>query len=265
MKFLSVIAFLLLAFAFAPAQDWARAKLDASPRHSEWYDVKNGDRTVKTFVVYPERKDKAPVVLVIHEIFGASDWAMNVCDQLAANGYIAVMPDLLSGMGPDGGRTTSFKDQQAVMEAVSNLPDDQVTGDLNAAADYALKFPSANGKLAVAGFCWGGTQTFRFATNRKDLSAAFVFYGTGPTDPNEIAKINAPVFGYYGSMDNRVTSTVGDQTTAMGAADKKYTPTIFEGAGHGFMRSGEDPNGKPENKRAHDAAWGMWLIELSKL
>jgi len=265
MKLLSVLCLLLLAFAFAPAQDWAKAKLDASPRHYEWVDVKNGDRTVKTFVVYPERKDKAPVVLVIHEIFGASDWAMDFCDELAANGYIAVMPDLLSGMGPGGGRTSSFTEQQAIMEAVSNLPQAQVTGDLNAAADYAIKLPSATGKIAVAGFCWGGGQSFHFATTRQDLSAAFVFYGIGPEDTSEIAKINAPVFGFYGGNDNRVSSTVPGTSQLMAAAEKKYEPTIYDGAGHGFMRAGESPTASKENKLAHDAAWAKMLIELGKI
>jgi carboxymethylenebutenolidase len=150
------------------------------------------------------------------------------------------------------------------MEAVSNLPTDQVMGDLNAVADYAKKLPSANGKLAVAGFCWGGGQSFHFATVRPDLSAAFVFYGT-PPDAGDMAKINAPVFGFYGGDDNRVTSTVGDATAEMAAADKKYDPSVYEGAGHGFMRAGEAPDAKDANKKAHDAAWIKWLYELSKI
>src|SRR5216110_3855306 len=169
----------LIAAPFAGAQDWAKSALAKSPRHGEWVTVKHGDRAVETFVVYPESKSKTPVVLIIHEIFGMTDWVQDLADQVAAAGYIAVAPDLLSGMGPNGGRSSDFAEGKT-MEAVSHLNPDQVTADLNAAADYALKFPASNGKLFVGGFCWGGGQTFRFATNRADLAAAFVFYGPSP-------------------------------------------------------------------------------------
>src|SRR5208283_2224290 len=177
------------------SQPWARERISLSPRHSEWVTVKHGDRNVQTLVVYPESKEKRPVVLVIHEIFGLSDWAQELADEVAAAGYIAVAPDLLSGMAPNGGRTKDFP-TGAVMEAVSKLNPDQVTADLNAAADYGLKLPAASGKLYVAGFCWGGGQTFRFATNRGDLTGAFVFYGP-PTEKEAMARIKAPVYGFY--------------------------------------------------------------------
>ncbi|MGB6898991.1 MAG: dienelactone hydrolase family protein, partial [Candidatus Acidiferrum sp.] len=152
---------LILAMAqTASAQDWAKDKLAKSPRHSEWVTVKHDGRSVETFVAYPESKDKRPVVLIIHEIFGMTDWVQDLADQVAAAGYIAVAPDLLSGMGPDGGRSSSFAEGKT-MEAVSHLSPDQVTADLNAAADYANKIPASNGKLSVAGFCWGGSQSFR--------------------------------------------------------------------------------------------------------
>jgi len=265
MKLLCLGSLLIALCSTAFAQDWAKAKLASSPRHQEWVDVKNGNRTVKTFVVYPERKDKAPVVLVIHEIFGMSDWAMLMADDLAAAGYIAVEPDLLSGMGPNGGRTSDFNgDQQKITEAVSNLPQDQVMGDLNAAADYAKTIPSASGKLNVCGFCWGGGQSFHFATVRPDLSAAFVYYGIGPQEPNEVAKINAPVYGFYAGLDNRVTTTVDQQKVLMKAAGKKYVVNIYDGAGHGFMRAGEAPDAKPANKAARDKAWKTWMRVLRK-
>ncbi|HVH88505.1 MAG TPA: dienelactone hydrolase family protein, partial [Terriglobales bacterium] len=129
-----LISFFALASSLR-AQDWAREKVEKSPRHHEWVTVKHDGRSVETFVVYPESKDKRPVVLVIHEIFGLSDWVQDLADQLAEAGYIAVAPDLLSGMGPNGGRTSSFADQSKVTEAVSHLNSDQVTADLNAAAD----------------------------------------------------------------------------------------------------------------------------------
>src|ERR1051326_2238391 len=188
---------IVLLFSLIPAfgQDWAKQNLEKSPRHQEWVQIKHDNRTVSAFIVYPETKSKAPAVIVIHEIFGLSDWARSVADQLAAQGYIAIAPDLLSGMGPNGGGSSAFTSRDETTKAVSGLNPDQVTADLNAAADYAKKLPASNGKLAVAGFCWGGGQSFRFATNRKDLGAAFVFYGPPPTD---VSTITAPVYGFYG-------------------------------------------------------------------
>src|SRR5579862_8976529 len=159
-----------------PAQDWAKARLEKSPRHREWVKVKSGDREVNCYVAYPEVKDKAPVVLVIHEIFGLTDWARNVTDELAEAGYIAIAPDLLSGMAPGGGGTAEAGGTEDAMKLVGKLPSDQVTADLNAAADYAVKLSAANGKLAVVGFCWGGGQSFRYAASNPDLKAAYVFY-----------------------------------------------------------------------------------------
>jgi carboxymethylenebutenolidase len=254
------VALACAASASAPAfaQDWAKTILDKSPRHQEWVKVKYGAganaRTVDAFVVYPEVSHKAPVVLLIHEIFGLSDWARSMADDIAAMGYIVIAPDLLSGFGPSAGGTSSFPDQQAVIKAVSGLDPATVTTDLNATADYALKFPSANGKLAVIGFCWGGGQSFRFATNRKNLAAAFVFYGP-PPPADSLKTITAPVFGFYAGSDARISSTVPDTKTAMAADGKRYDPVIYDGAGHGFMRAGEDPtNTNPANTIARTQA-----------
>jgi len=236
----AAVALVAPAAAPATAQDWAKALLDKSPRHQEWVKVKYGTRTVDAFVVYPEVSHKAPVVLLIHEIFGLSDWARSMADDIAAMGYIVIAPDLLSGFGPNGGGTSAFPDQQSIIKAVSSLDPGTLTADLNATADYALKFPSASGKLAVIGFCWGGGQSFRFATQRKNLSAAFVFYGPPPPD-DSLKTIAAPVYGFYAGNDARISSTVPDTKTAMAAAGKKYDPVIYDGAGHGFMRAGEDP------------------------
>ena len=172
MKRIPLIFLFLFAAQVASAQDWAQARLAKSPRHREWVTIKHDGRSLETFVAYPEAKDKRPVVLIIHEIFGLSDWAQELTDEVAEAGYIAVAPDLLSGMGPNGGRTNSFPEGGAT-EAVGHLSPDQVTADLNAAADYALKLPSSNGKIFVAGFCWGGAQTFRFATNRARYCRRF--------------------------------------------------------------------------------------------
>ncbi len=239
-----------LALAATPAQtqDWAKKILDNSPRHQQWVKIHNGNRTIDTFVVYPEVKAKAPVVVLIHEIFGLSDWARSMADDLAAAGYIVVAPDLLSGEGPNGGGSSAFADRDARVKAVSALDPNQVISDLNAAADWGLKQPAANGKLAVVGFCWGGGKSFAFATQRKDLTAAFVFYGTTPSD---LSGITAPVYGFYAGNDARISSTVPATKAAMKAAGKRYDAVIYDGAGHGFMRAGEDPdNTNPANTTA---------------
>ena len=251
------------------SQDWAKQKLEKSPRHQEWVNVKAGNRTVNSFIVYPEVKGKATAVVVIHEIFGMTDWVRSVADQLAEAGYIAIAPDLLSGMGAKGGGSSEFTDRGAVGQAIRDLPPDQITADLNAVADYVAKLPAANGKVAVAGFCWGGGQTFRFATNRPTLKAAFVFYGGGPDSKEAIAKIKAPVYGFYGGNDARVNATIPKSAELMKEAGKTYEPVTYEGAGHGFMRAGEDPTAtdanKEANKKAHDEAWARWKSLLKKL
>ncbi len=255
----------LLLFSLVPAfgQDWAKQALDKSPRHGEWVQLKHDNRTVQAFIVYPETKGKAPAVVVIHEIFGLTDWARSVADQLAAQGYIAIAPDLLSGDGPNGGGSSAFPSVDDARKAVAGLNADTVTADLNAAADYVKKLPSSNGKIAVAGFCWGGGQSFRFATNRKDLSAAFVFYGP---PPENLTSITAPVYGFYGGNDNRIDSTIPATQEAMKKAGKKYDPVTYEGAGHGFMRAGEDPSDtNPANKKARTEAWQRWLQLLKSM
>ena len=246
------------------AQDWAKAKLESSPRHHEWVKVKHGDREVNCYITYPEVKDKATAVIVIHEIFGMTDWARSVTDELAAEGYIAIEPDLLSGMAPGGGGTAEMGGQDNATKAVSKLPADQVTADLDAVAKYVSELPSGNGKMAVAGFCWGGGKSFQYATHNKDLKAAFVFYGT-PPDAESMAKINCPVYGFYGGNDNRVTSTVPAATEQMKQAKKTYEPVTYDGAGHGFMRAGEAPDANAANKKAWNDAWTRWKELLKKI
>jgi carboxymethylenebutenolidase len=253
-----------MACETASAQPWAKAKLEKSPRHGEWVDVKNGPRAVRCFIVYPEVKNAAPAVIVIHEIFGMTDWVRDVADQLAAAGYIAIAPDLLSGAGPKGGGSADFASVDDVRGAISKLPTEQITGDLNAVADYLKALPSANGKVAAAGFCWGGGQSFRFACNRPDLKAACVFYGP-PPDATEMAKIQCPVYGFYGGNDNRISSMIPKTEALMKAAGKTYEPVTYEGAGHGFMRAGEDPQGQEANKKAHDQGWERMRSILGKL
>jgi len=256
----------VMALASVPAQDWAKARLEKSPRHLEWVKVKHGNREVNCFIAYPEVKDKATAVVVIHEIFGLSDWVRSVTDQLAEAGYIAIAPDLLTGAAPGGGGTVELGGRDAVTKAVYALALDQVTADLNAVTDYVGKLPACNGKVTVSGFCWGGGQTFRFATNRKDIKAAFSFYGPIPEKEDELARINCPVYGFYAGNDARINASIPRATEMMKKAGKIYEPVIYEGAGHGFMRAGEDPTDKnPANKKARDEAWSRWKELLKKI
>jgi carboxymethylenebutenolidase len=264
-RFLLVSMAVAIGAGPAMSQEWAKARLDKSPRHQEWIKVKSSGRELECFIVYPEVKDAAPAVLVIHEIFGLTDWARDVADRLAEAGYIAIAPDLLSGTGPSGGGTKDFADRDEAMRAVSHLAPSQVTADLNAAAAYVTALPACNHKLAVGGFCWGGTQTFRYATHNPSLKAAFVFYGSGPTNAADIAKIQCPVYGFYGGNDNRVTATVPHSAELMKKAGKTYESVTYGGAHHGFMRMGEAPDAKPDDAKAFTAAWKRWLELLGKV
>ena len=243
------------------AQDWAKAKLEQSERHREYVPVKHDGRTVNTLVIYPEAKDKAPVVVLIHEIFGLTDWMKLQADELAAQGYIVLVPDLVSGLGTNGGGTDALGGQDNVIKAVMALDPAQVNADLDAVADYGKGLPSANGKLFTGGFCWGGGKAFAFATHRPDLGAAFVFYGPPPTAA-DMAKITAPVYGFYGGNDNRIGATVPQAVTDMKAAGKVYEPVTYDGAGHGFMRAGQAPDAKPADKQAFDEGFARLLKEL---
>jgi carboxymethylenebutenolidase len=232
------------------------AALNTSPRHGEYVDVPVQGVPVRTWLVYPERKDKAPVVIVIHEIFGLSDWIRGVADQLAAEGFIAVAPDLISGRGPNGGGTDSVATRDDVVKLVRELTPADVDARLNAVRAWALAQPSANGKSATVGFCWGGGTSFRYATSQPALNAAVVYYGTAP-DASTFGAAHAPVLGFYGGDDARVTSTVAPTDTAMKAAGKSYESHVFDGAGHGFLRAQADRNGA--NMRATEQAWPRTL------
>jgi carboxymethylenebutenolidase len=216
-------------------------------------------------VAYPEVKEKATVVVVIHEIFGLSDWVRDVTDQLAEAGYIAIAPDLLSGMGPNGGGTVELGGDDGARKIIGNLPPDQVTADLNAVAAYASQLPAANGKVVVGGFCWGGGQAFRFATNNKNIKAACSFYGSIPTDESALNRIGCPVYGFYAENDARITSTVPKAVEQMKKAGKTYETEIYKGAGHGFMRAGEAPDASTANRKARDDAWKRWKELLEKI
>lgn len=243
----------------------AMDRLNASPRHQEWVDVTSGDRIIHTFVVYPQVSNKAPVVLLIHENKGLSDWVRGMADEVAEAGYIAVAPDLLSSFDATRDRTSDFADSDAVTQAIYALKPEQVANDLAAVADWAKALPATNGKLVSAGFCWGGAQSFGFATQRSDLAAALVFYGTGPTDAAAYASITAPVFGFYGGADDRINATIEATADAMSAAGKTFDYHVYDNAGHAFMRLGEDPAGTPDNIAARTAAWDRLRSILQSL
>jgi carboxymethylenebutenolidase len=239
-------------------------RLANSPRHFDIVKIKQGDREVETYVFYPMTKDKAMAVVLVHEIFGLSDWMRAAADQLAEAGYIVVVPDLLSGMGPNKGGTDDFPDTQ-VTAAVQKLPADQVMADLTAAADYAKKLDACNGNIAVGGFCWGGGKAFAFSTVNKDIKAAFVFYGAPMLPVDQMPKVNCPVYGFYGEADARISASVPAETTAMKAAGKSYDAIVYPGAAHGFMRLGQMDDTNAANKKAAEDSWKRMLDLLAKL
>jgi len=235
-----------------PVEDSAVARLNASPRHGEWvtYDAGGGD-SVRAWIVYPEVSGRAPVVVVIHEIFGLTDWIRAVTDQLAAEGFIAIAPDLLTGHGPNGGGTASV-DRQGAIALIRDLKPDDVARRLKAAAAWATALPAARNVVGSVGFCWGGTTSFAFAATDADLKAAVVYYGTPPAE-DAAARIRAPVVGFYGGDDARVTSTVDPTRALMSRLGKSYEPHVYAGAGHGFLRDQAGRDGA--NLKAAQEAW----------
>jgi carboxymethylenebutenolidase len=274
-----LIAFAVLFLLTVPAnaQEWARAALDASPRHHEWVDVPvdmpgdmpvdmPGDgRTVHALVAFPERKGAAPAVIVIHENRGLTDWVGRLADQLAAEGYVAIAPDLLSGFDAAHRTTADFADSDAAREAIYDLDADRITADLLAVRKYVAALPAANGTTAVMGFCWGGGQAFRFATDAPGLAAALVFYGTPPGPGADLKAISAQVHGFYGAKDWRINATIPETRSRMERAGRDYDPVVYEGAGHAFMRVGDDPDGSREAKAAQKKAWGRVKTILAGL
>lgn len=253
---------LALLFAACTNQNPTASRLENSPRHDEWVTIQSAGRPLHAYVVYPQRSTKAGTVIVIHENRGLTDWVRTVADRLAERGYIAIAPDLLSGSGPNGGRTSDFASEDAAREAISKLPPAQVREDLQRTAAYVHTIPSANGKIAVAGFCWGGARSWETANFVDGVSRAFVFYGTGPTMDEGVTGIDGPVYGFYGGDDERVNATIETTRALMTKHGKTFEPVIYPGAGHAFMRLGEDPSGTEANRKAMEAAWARWLENL---
>ena len=237
--------------AIPPSQDTAEQALENSPRHQEYLKIPapGSESPLNTFVVFPERAEKAPVILVIHEIFGMTDWVNSVADHLASQGFIALAPDLISGM------------EGNPMGLVRSLSKEQIVERLNAVREYALKIPAANGKVGCIGFCWGGSTSFLYATAQPGLDAAVVYYGSAPSN-EELAQVRAPVLAHYGEMDARVNVTIDPAKQEMDRLGKIYDYDIYTNAGHGFLRaqSGRDSS----NLAATEKAWPRTIEFLRK-
>ncbi|HEX6886268.1 MAG TPA: dienelactone hydrolase family protein [Planctomycetota bacterium] len=260
---LPLLAALVLA-PLQPTQDPVKARLEGSPRHHEWIEVKVGERVVRTFAVFPEVKAKVQAVVVIHENKGLNDWARSVADRLAEAGYLALAPDLLSGSGPEGGGSESFASPDEATKAIYALDAARVRADLDAVVAHARTLPACGGKVSVAGFCWGGARSFDYATHAKDLVAAYVFYGSAPSDPASLGTIACPVYGFYGENDARITAGVEATAAAMEQAGKTFDFEVYPGAGHGFLRSGEAADASPENRKAFEEGWKRWRELLAR-
>jgi carboxymethylenebutenolidase len=242
----------------------AVTQLKSSPRRSEWVDIKaSSGAPIKSFVVYPERKDKAPVVIVIQEIFGLTDWIRGVADQLAKEGFIAIAPDFMSGMGPNHGGSAELGEDGSRQE-IGKLTDDDKVRILNDVRAYALTIPSANGKLGTVGFCWGGGTSFLYALRQPALNAAVSYYGPMPSDPAAYAHAKAPVLGLYGGNDARVNANIETAKTEMAKAKAEYEPHVFEGAGHGFLRQQGGNANASGNMKATEQAWPLTVAFLKK-
>lgn len=240
----------------AGAADPVQSRLEQSPRHHEWMSVKaSGQREVRCWVVYPEVDHPVTTVVVIHENRGLTDWVRSLADQVAEAGYLAVAPDLLSQTGPEGGGTASYESEDAARNAIYQLPPDQVLSDLDAVVKKAGALPASNKKIAVMGFCWGGGKAFAYAVHQPNIKAALVFYGSAPRDDEDYRRISAPVYGFYGGNDFRITGQVPAVKEKMSNLGKKFEAHIYPGAGHAFMRLGESEEATEANRRARSEAW----------
>jgi len=229
----------------------AMERLNSSPRHGEWATVsRSATDSIRAWVVYPERKTKAPVVIVIHEIFGLSTWARAVADQLAADGFIAIAPDLLTMKPRSAGSDTLT--QQEASTAIRTLDPAWVQQQIDAAAKYGMALPAAQPRYGIVGFCWGGGVSFTHATHSPSLGASVVYYGTSPP-VERLSSVRAPVLGLYGGNDARVNATIPPADSALRAMGKTYVHHIYDGAGHGFLRQQSGANGA--NMTATQQAW----------
>jgi carboxymethylenebutenolidase len=231
------------------------ARIAASTRHAEWAMIRVGnDDSVRAWVVYPERSTKAPVVVVVHEIFGLSTWIRGVADQLAADGFIAVAPDFLTG------HTAPFHPDSLPVDSaralIRRLDGNQIQRRIDAVARWGMALPAAVSRYGIVGFCWGGSVVFNHAVHAPTLGAGVVYYGAAP-EASRLTTVRAPILGLYGENDTRVNATIAPTDSAMRVMGKTYQPQIFPGAGHGFLRAQEAAPGA--NLEATRRAWPATL------
>lgn len=257
----NICALLLLLMVLPPVifgQDFALKQLEESPRHHEWVGIESSGRTLHNFVAYPEKPENAGIVIVIHENRGLDDWARSFADQIAAAGYIAIAPDMISNTVSGIEKTSDFESTDAARQAIYALDADAITEDLKAVTAYAKSLDAGNGNIAILGFCWGGSQSFRFATNAGNtINMAIVFYGTGPQEQAQYDAVEIPVYGFYGGDDQRVNATIPASDSMMRHAGQMFEYEIYDNAGHAFMRRGDDPQAAVDdpNVIARNAAW----------
>lgn len=269
MKNLCVLLLLMAVWPHASlGQDFALKQLEESPRHHEWVGIESSGRTLHNFVAYPEISENAGIVIVIHENRGLDDWARSFADQVAAAGYIAIAPDMISNTVTGIEKTSDFESSDAARQAIYALDADAITEDLKAVTAYAKSMGAGNGNIAIVGFCWGGSQSFRFATHAGNtINMAIVFYGTGPQNQEEYDAIEIPVYGFYGGDDQRVNATIPASESMMQDAGQLFEYEIYEGAGHAFMRRGDDPQAAVDdpNVIARNEAWARLKELLNSL
>ena len=259
---IGLVALLIGAVAMqsytAPAES-PEPEVNTVTTHGEWVYIKRGRDSIRAYVAYPERKTKAPAVIVIHEIFGLTDWEPKVADRLAKEGFIAILPDLLSSRygitpaDPDSGR-----------KLVAQLEPQRVTADLDAVYAYVNGLPAvAKDQIGTIGFCWGGGQSFRYATTNPKLRAAVVAYGPAP-DTADLKKIQAPVLGIYGENDERINASLPMVSAEMQSAGKTFTSEVYPGTGHGFLKPGRQGSDGPQVEKAWARILEFYRARLGK-
>jgi carboxymethylenebutenolidase len=238
----------------------APSRLGSSPRHGEWVTIRTGGGdSLRAWVVYPERSTKAPVILVVHEIFGLSSWVRSVADQLAADGFIAIAPDLLTMKNlPEGPDSVLAP---LAVAAIRTLDPAWVQRQLDAVAQYGVSLPAAQKKYGIVGFCWGGGVSFAHAVHAPSLGASVVYYGVSPPTAS-LESVRAPVLGLYGGNDARVDATIPPADSALRSLGRTYEHSIYPGAGHGFLRQQSGMDGA--NLAAARAAWPATIAWFRK-
>ncbi len=248
--------YILFSAFFSIYQDEIKSIVRDTIHQPGMVSLKYDNREVDCYLTFPEdHKNDIPGMIVIHEDWGLTDWVRSVSDEISSLGYIVIAPDLLSGFWPEEIHTKDFMNEDIARRTLLEIDQDQITSDLDAAYSYLREHSFCNGKVMVIGFSWGGSQAFHYITINPDLAAGFVFYGKSPSKKTKLRRIVTPVYGFYGEYDSRINATIRKTEKKMKRLGKTFKPVIFEGGGHGFMRSGERPGANEGNIKARSAAW----------